>query len=134
MTYKDGPHVERAKIVTLFRNKETFSASVGLMLGQRRRRWPNIKPTLAQYPMFCWQIKVVDNTKVTKLSTQLGFHVLSSAVNNLAEDQSVTEVLMTGPGGSFDPVVARTSEVLGSNPGRVCYSGCAYTVFKTVFR
>ena len=24
------------------------SANVGLMLGQRRRRWPNIKPTLAE--------------------------------------------------------------------------------------
>ena len=25
---------------------------VGLMLGQRRRRWPNIRPTLVQHPVF----------------------------------------------------------------------------------
>ena len=28
------------------------SANVGLMLGQRRRRWPNIKPTLAERLVF----------------------------------------------------------------------------------
>ena len=28
---------------------QDVSRDVGLMLGQRRRRWPNIKPTLIQY-------------------------------------------------------------------------------------
>ena len=26
----------------------------------------------------------------------------------------------------------KTQELLGSNPGRVCYRGCAYTVLQTV--
>ena len=37
------------------------SANVGLMLGQRRRRWPNINPTLAECIVFvglpCLQLK-----------------------------------------------------------------------------
>ena len=31
-------------------------SDVVLMLGHRRRRWPNIKPTLAQCLMFCWVV------------------------------------------------------------------------------
>ena len=39
---------------------------------------------------------------------------------------------VAGPGCSFGPVVARSSEVLGSNPD-VCHRGCAYTVDLVIF-
>ena len=29
-----------------------YSTNVGLMLGQRLRRWPNIKPTFVEYLVF----------------------------------------------------------------------------------
>ena len=42
----------------------------------------------------------------------------------------------SGPDGSFNPVVAQNSKVLGSNPAGsdVCRGGCAYTVLQTVQR
>ena len=45
-------------------------------------------------------------------------------------------IQMAGPDGSFGPVVARNSEVSGSNPGWVgCLSlGLSFTVFQTVNR
>ena len=42
-----------------------YPANVGSMLGQRRRRWPNIEPALAEHPMFagiCMAIMVMPTT------------------------------------------------------------------------
>ena len=44
--------------------------------------------------------------------------------------------LHIGPDGPCDPVVARNSEVQGSNPAEadICHGGCVYTVLQTVQR
>ena len=43
-------------------------------------------------------------------------------------------MFVAGPDGSFDLVVARNSEVLGSNPGPVRYLSSTYTVLQAVQR
>ena len=49
--------------------------SVGLMLGQRRRRWANIKPTLSQCIVLAgYQATISEGVKTLNLSNQPLFH------------------------------------------------------------
>ena len=48
--------------------------------------------------------------------------------------QAAENIILAGLDGSFDPVVARNADVLGSNPGRwdARHRVCAYTVLHIV--
>ena len=54
----------------------------------------------------------------------------------LQEMQAAGNIILAGPDDSFDPVVARNSEVLVLNPGHtdVCHRSCAYTVLQILQR
>ena len=62
------------------RENTRYWVNVGLLLGQRRRRWPNNKPTLTQCIMFAgadsdMQTRLVDWTRVRTLKRSLLYWV-----------------------------------------------------------
>ena len=53
-------------------SKNEIWLNVGLLLGQHRRRWPNIKPILIQRPVFAHVPQVI-------LSNQINLHPLTAS-------------------------------------------------------
>ena len=52
------------------RLRTTQQRNDGLMFGQRRRRWPNIKPPLDQRLVFAWQVSRINKLSAMPLNVK----------------------------------------------------------------